>query len=244
MRNYVLIHGGSDGGFVWEEVASLLRERGHGVRAPDLPAHGEDETPIRQISLGSYSERVCEMLDAQDEPAILVGHSSGGIAVTQAAEHRPEKIEALVYLAAYLPQNGQSMLELVESDPEARGDGVLVHEDEGWLEFPEWVAREAFGTDVAGEVWDRYWARTRPEPLAPLVTPVLTTEKNFGRLPRVYVETLRDRGVSPGLQRRMRSALPCRVVTLDTGHMPMLSAPQQLVDLLASLASREEALIG
>ena len=243
MSDYVLIHGGSDGGFVWEEVASLLRERGHGVRAPDLPAHGEDETPISQISLGSYSERVCEMLDAQDEPAILVGHSSGGIAVTQAAEHRPEKIEALVYLAAYLPQNGQSMLELVESDPEARGDGVLVHEDEGWLEFPEWVAREAFGTDVAGEVWDRYWARTRPEPLAPLVTPVLTTEKKFGRVPRVYVETLRDRAVTPAMQLRMRSALPCRVVTLDSGHMPMLSTPGQLAEILASLASREKALV-
>lgn len=244
MSDYVMIHGGSDGGFVWEGVIPLLRERGHGVQAPDLPAHGEDETPIREISLGFYSERVCEVLDAQDEPAILVGHSSGGIAITQAAEHRPDKIEALVYLAAYLPQNGQSMLELVESDPEARGDDVVVREDEGWLEFPERVAREAFGTDVPDEVWERYWARTRPEPLAPLVTPVLTTEKNFGRVPRVYIETLRDRGVSPALQRRMRSALRCRVVSLDTGHMPMLSAPRRLAELLASLASREEALIG
>jgi pimeloyl-ACP methyl ester carboxylesterase len=243
MSTYVLIHGGSDGGFVWEDVATLLRERGHGVHAPDLPAHGEDETPIREASLGSYAERVCEVLDAPDGPVILVGHSSGGIAITQAAEHRPQKIEALVYLAAYLPQNGQSMLELVESDPEARGDDVVVDEGEGWLEFPERVAREAFGTDVADAVWDRYWARTRPEPLAPLVTPVLTTEKNFGRVPRVYVETLRDRAVTPAMQLRMRSALPCRVVTLDSGHMPMLSTPRQLAEILASLASREKALV-
>ncbi len=244
MSNYVLIHGGSDGGFVWEDVAPLLRQRGHGVRAPDLPGHGEDETPIPEITLGSYAERICEVLDEQDEPSILVGHSSGGVAVTQAAEHRPEKVEALVYLAAYLPQNGQSLLELVESDPEAGGGDVILNEDEGWIGFPEGDAREMFGTDVADEVWDRYWARTRPEPLAPLVTPVLTTEANFGRVPRVYVQTLRDRGVSPALQHRMRHALPCRVVSMDTGHMPMLSAPRQLAQHLASLASREEALIG
>lgn len=244
MSDYVLIHGGSDGGFVWEEVAPLLRERGHGVQAPDLPAHGDDETPIGEISLGSYATRICELLDLHYEPVILVGHSAGGIAITQAAEHRPEKIEALVYLAAYLPQNGQSLFELVESDPEVQGDDVIVSEDEGWLEFPEAAAREAFGTDLADEVWNRYRARTRPEPLAPLVTPVLTTQTNFGRVPRVYVETLRDRGVSPALQRRMRSALPCRVVSIDAGHMPMLSAPRRLAELLASLASREEALIG
>jgi len=226
VSNYVLIHGGSDGGFVWEEVAPLLRERGHGVETPDLPGHGEDETPVGEISLGSYAGRICEVLDAQDEPVVLVGHSTGGIAITQAAEYRPRKIETLVYLAAYLPQRGQSLFELVESDPEPQGGGVIVNEDEGWLGFSEAAAREAFGTDIADEAWDSYWPRTRPEPLAPLVTPVLTTGRNFGRVPRVYVKTLRDRGVSPALQRRMRSALPCRVVPIDTGHMPMLSAPQ------------------
>lgn len=243
MGNYVLIHGGSDSGSVWEGVVPRLRERGHVVHAPDLPAHGEDETPVGEISLGSYAACICERLDEVDGPAILVGHSSGGVAITQAAEYRPEKIEALVYLAAYLPRNGQSLLELVESDPEVGGDGVIVREDEGLLEFPEKLAREAWGTDLTEVVWDRHWERTRPEPLAPLVTPVLTTEENFGRVPRVYVETLRDRGVSPTLQRRMRSALPCRVLSIDTGHMPMLSAPRQLADLLASL-SREEAFTG
>lgn len=244
MSEFVLIHGGSDGGFVWEDVVPLLKERGHGVQAPDLPGHGDDDTPIRSISLGSYAGHICEVLDAREGPVILVGHSSGGISITQAAEHRPDKIETLVYLAAYLPRNGQSMLEIVESDPEARGDEVIVDEDGGWIEFPEAVAREMFGTDVTDDVWDRYQARTRPEPLAPLVTPVLTTQQNFGRVPRVYVETLRDRAVSPALQRRMRSALPGRVIPLDTGHMPMLSAPRQLAELLSSLASRKGALIG
>lgn len=148
MSNYVLIHGGSDGGFVWEDVAPLLREQGHRVATPDLSGHGEDETPIGEISLGSYAGRICEVLDAQDEPVILVGHSTGGIAITQVAEHRPQKIEALVYLAAYLPRNGQSLFELIESDPEVQGDGVVLNEDGGWLEFPEEVAREAFGTGV------------------------------------------------------------------------------------------------
>ncbi|MCA1716720.1 MAG: hypothetical protein LC781_07610, partial [Actinobacteria bacterium] len=159
---------------------------------------------------------------------------------TQAAEYGPEKIQTLVYLAAYLPLDGETFMDLSGSDPEVRANGI-VDEEEGWMWFGEDAAREAFGADVPDDVWDAYWSRTRPEPLAPLVTPVLTTGERFGRVSRVYVEALRDRGLSPALQGWMHSALPCQVLSMDTGHMPMLSAPGLLADLLLSLASPEDA---
>ena len=62
--------------------------------------------PIPEISLQFYTDRVCRILDTQSEPVILVGHSMGGVVITQAAQHRPEKIKTLVYLSAMLPRNG------------------------------------------------------------------------------------------------------------------------------------------
>ena len=106
MATYVLIHGAWHGGWCWDKIVPLLKKEGHKVEAPDLPGHGRDKTPIPEISLQSYTDRVCRILDTQSEPVILVGHSMGGVVITQAAQHRPEKIKTLVYLSAMLPRNG------------------------------------------------------------------------------------------------------------------------------------------
>jgi pimeloyl-ACP methyl ester carboxylesterase len=68
-----------------------------------------------------------------------------------------------------------------------------------------------------------------PEPTAPMQTPVRISSENFGRVPRIYIETLRDNGVTPWLQKQMYTALPCqRVISMDTSHSPFLSAPEEL----------------
>jgi hypothetical protein len=75
-----------------------------------------------------------------------------------------------------------------------------------------------------------------PEPIAPLVTPPELSERNFGRVPRVYIETLCDDAVSLAAQRQMVAALPCaELISMNTGHSPFFSAPQQLAGHLASL---------
>jgi pimeloyl-ACP methyl ester carboxylesterase len=89
------------------------------VVAPDLPGHGEDKTSISEISLQAYTDRVCQILDEHSEPVILVGHSMGGVVITQAAEYRPEKIKKLVYLAGPLLQNGEFLFQYAELDNEA-----------------------------------------------------------------------------------------------------------------------------
>jgi pimeloyl-ACP methyl ester carboxylesterase len=80
MSTYVLIHGAWHGAWCWGKVVPLLQEKGHRVYTIDLPSHGADQTPVAQVSLKAYTDRVCEVLDGLDEPAILVGHSMGGIA--------------------------------------------------------------------------------------------------------------------------------------------------------------------
>ncbi|WP_413467230.1 alpha/beta fold hydrolase [Pleurocapsa sp. FMAR1] len=93
MSIYILIHGSWHGSWCWNKVATLLEQAGHKAIAPDLPSHGDDRTPIFEVTLQSYEDRVCEVVKAQTEPVILVGHSMAGIVITQAAEQCPAKIE-------------------------------------------------------------------------------------------------------------------------------------------------------
>ena len=76
MSTFVLIHGARHGGWCWYKVVPLLEKRGHTVLAPDLPSHGRDKTSISDVSLQTYVDGVCQILDAQREPVILVGHST------------------------------------------------------------------------------------------------------------------------------------------------------------------------
>ena len=93
MGIFVLIHGSGNGGWCWDKVAPLLTQAGHEVIAPDLPGHGDDKTPVREVSLQSCVDRVVEILDTQSEPVILVGHSTGGLTISQTTEQRPGMID-------------------------------------------------------------------------------------------------------------------------------------------------------
>lgn len=237
MSTYVLVHGSYHGGWCWENVVPLLRNAGHEVLAPDLPAHGEDATPASEASLEGYAERVCGVLDSLPGPAILVGHSMAGAVISRAAELRPDGIETLVYLCGYLLRDGETMRQVSEADEEGLlVPNMVVDPDLGAVAIRKEAARDIFYGDCAAEDAERAEARLRSDPVAPLLTPMGVTEENFGRVPRVYGETAFDRAISPATQRRMHDALPCRkVVTMETGHSPFYSAPEDLASELVSL---------
>src|SRR5258707_7839631 len=126
MARFVLVHGGFSGAWIWLPLIDTLREAGHVVEAFDLPGMGDDHTSASEVSLDSYAGRVCEVLAANSEPAIVVGHSMGGIVATQGAARCPERVAALVYVAAFLPKDGQSLLDLTKL-PEGDGEQVLAN---------------------------------------------------------------------------------------------------------------------
>ena len=237
MGRFVLVHGGFVGGWCWEKLVPLLEEAGHEVEAPDLPGSGDDRTPIAEVSLQSYADRISEVLDAQPEPVVLVGQSSGGVAVSQAAEQRPDKIHMLVYVGAYLLRDGETLLSAGENDTESLVLANLVMSEDGSsATIREDAIREGLLADCSDEDVERVKARFEPGALAPIATPVSLSEENYGRIPRVYIETLKDRAISPWLQKEMYERVPCqKVISMDTGHWPFYSAPEELAGHLTSL---------
>ena len=238
MSTFVLIHGAWHGGWTWHKVADRLQTLGHRVLAPDLPGHGEDKTPVEQVTLARYAQRVAETLDQCSEPAVLAGHSMGGIVISQAAEQHPERVKALVYVCAFLLRNGQTLLELAAPDSEALVIPNLVFSpDKSSATIRPEILREVFYADCSEE--DYQFARSRlvRQATAPLGTPIHLSEANYGRIPRAYVECTQDRAISLSCQRKMQAQVGReQVFSLDCSHSPFFSRADELVDTLVAVA--------
>jgi pimeloyl-ACP methyl ester carboxylesterase len=237
MGTYVLVHGGWHGAWCWSRIIPLLEQAGHRAIALDLPGCGRDKTPSASLTLKDYVDAVVRELDALPEPANLIGHSSGGVVVTQVAEARPDKIRSLVYLSALVPQNGESIMSLFQQATESTLlRSVVPSADQAYLTIPDAAVKACFYELCPPEYVTLARLCLVPQPISPGLTPVATTEKNAGRVPRVYIETLRDRAIPHAFQKRMHTTTPCRKVhTLDTDHSPFFSAPEQLTELLLSV---------
>jgi len=145
---------------------------------------------------------------------VLVGHSSGGQAISQAAEQRPDKVKTLVYLAAFLLRYGESVFSVGENETESLIlPNLVMSEDGSSATILEDDIREGLLADCSDEDVERVKSRFVPQALAPIATPVSLTDENFDRVPWVYIETLQDRAVSPSVQKEMYERLPCRKVS-------------------------------
>lgn len=164
-------------------------------------------------------------------------HSRNGIVATQAAEERPDKIRALVYLAAYLPPVGDATPLALSKDGWARNSESLslpVTEgnlEAGWDMLQPHAFREVLYADCPDEDVALANALLTPEPRgphSPTNSPIRTTQENFGRIPRVYIELTGDQAISWPAQKRMYTATPGRVFTINSSHSTYFSQPDQL----------------
>jgi pimeloyl-ACP methyl ester carboxylesterase len=238
VSTYVLVHGAWMGAWVWDGVAQGLRSAGATVQVLELPAHGSDEAPLSAATLATYVAKVRAAIESAHGKVILVGHSMAGMVVTQAAEDLAERIDKVVYLAAYLPQNGQTLLDLATTDAESQVGKVLkVDEQRGVVDVPVDQLGDCFVADGAPAAAAALRARYRPEPLAGFVAPVKTTEARWGSVAKVYFYTEHDRAVSYALQRRMTDGVKLDgTQVFASSHSPFLSQPDQLVAALARFA--------
>ncbi|MCS5422981.1 MULTISPECIES: alpha/beta fold hydrolase [Psychrilyobacter] len=238
MSTYILVHGAWHGGWCWDKVVSLLKEKGHKVLAPDLPGHEQkDPIPPGQITLQDYVDKLCKVLDEQSEPVYLVGHSMGGAVITQTAEFRPDKIKKLVYVSAFLLQNGESLTTIASVDEDTLlFPNTAISEDKAYATVGEDLIKKIFFGDCSHEDVERAKSLLTNQPAAPLITPVETTSENFGRVSRIYISCTHDRAISPSAQKKMYTNSPCeKVIKMNTSHSPFLAAPDELAGHLLSL---------
>jgi pimeloyl-ACP methyl ester carboxylesterase len=237
---FVLVHGAFTGAWEWEPLAPLLEEKGHTVETFDLPGAGEDRTPVDQVTFDAYAERVRSKLGDRPERAVLVGHSMGGMAITEAAARSPERVAGMIYVAAFLPEDGQSLKGLTEL-PEGADDQIqanmVVEGDPPVATLPAEVSRESRYNGCSDEVIAWALSHQRPQPLGPMLAPVSIPDGALDGIPRHYVRTLRDRSLPPTLQKRMLETAGVEsVVELDTGHNPQMSMTAELAQALERLA--------
>lgn len=239
MAVFVLVHGAWHGGWCWEKLVPILEARGHRAIAPDLAGMGDDHRSIDGDVLARWADDIAALCSTQGEPVILVGHSRGGIVISEVAERVPDHIRLLVYLTAFMLPSGESLVtgrEWVEGGPDL--SQVLMAIDDGRATLINGEGSEAiFYNQVDPALLPSIRARLCAEPSAPLATPLALTAERYGRVRRAYIEATEDRAIIHALQREFIRRSPCdRVVTLPSDHSPFYSMPDQLADTLEQLA--------
>ena len=234
MANLVLVHGAWHGAWCWSKLVPLLVAQGHNVSAPDLPGHGQDKTPTTRVSMKKYVRRIVEAVGQFDGKVVLVGHSMGGLVISQVAEQIPTRIDQLVYISALLLQNGGSLLARMQHE---QGQSLAIATEDGTgLVVPDEVFNQVFYSDCSDE--DRAWAKPQlvTQAALPFTTPVAVSDDAFGTVPRSYIHCDLDKVVPIEEQMEMVAASPCgRVEHVSAGHMVMISAPEPLASAFASV---------
>jgi pimeloyl-ACP methyl ester carboxylesterase len=240
MKTFILIHGSWHNAWNWHKVVPLLERAGHKAIAIDLPGMGRDKTAIQEVRMQSTVERICNLIDSIEGSVILVGHSKNGIMISQAAEYRPQKIEKLIYLAAYLVPNGKTQRE------------YSVRDTGGWLKpyvsqhpqtnshtlQPE-IYKEGLYHDCDEDISEMAKYILSHEPVESGITPLQLTDENFNSVPRYYIECTEDRAVTPFIQKEMYTETPCRkVYSMATSHSPFFSQPKELTEIFCEIASQ------
>lgn len=242
MASFLLVHGAWHDARCWELLSPILRERGHAVSTPTLPAHGADPASPYFVTMKSYGKRVCEAAEAlfkeTGEKVVAVGHSMGGMVISQAAEMRPDLFERLIFLSGIIADGKKNIVAIGSKDTQSdllnafrlnglRGTHSIIPE----------VAQSFFYADCTDEQVALAISRLCPQPLRPQFSKVRTSAAHFGSLPKSYIVCTLDRAIFPDFQRRMAEEEGIEdVKTLPASHSPFLSMPDATADTLIEMA--------
>jgi pimeloyl-ACP methyl ester carboxylesterase len=221
-------------------VTAKLEADGYKVVAVDLPGRPGNPAAPDKVSLSLYGDTVVGVLTKLNRPAVVVGHGFGGIVIADAAEKAPAKIKTLVFTAAYLPHDGDSLVSMANKDADAKiGPHLQIDKEKGIASIEYSARADLFANGGPEGLRKAIPDLILDEPLAPLATPVHVTAGKFGQVDKVYIHTANDRVISPSFQAQMVASTPVRrEFTLQTGHTPFLTAPDELAADIEAAAAR------
>jgi pimeloyl-ACP methyl ester carboxylesterase len=222
----LLVHGAWHGSWCWEQVVPLLTDQGLPVRTVDLPSTGPDVD-----ALGDLADDVAVVTAALDEiagPAVLVGHSYGGLPITEAAAGRGDVVH-LVYVCAFLLDAGVSLLDAAGGQPMSwwriSPDGRSITPDRpGSVFYGDCDPREAAAAA----------ARLTPQSMSSCTTPLRAA--GWADVPATYVVADRDPELPAAVQEAMAAGRARDLRHIDSAHSPFLSRPRELADIIAGIA--------
>jgi pimeloyl-ACP methyl ester carboxylesterase len=237
MSTFVLLHGGNHGGWCYKWLSTELRRRGHEAYAPTLTGHGERvHLQAPDTSMETHVLDVANLIHYEDlEDVVLVGHSMGGVTIPLVAERMKDRIRRVVWLAAVVLADGESIGENYMATSEFL-KRALARMEEGLPPDKE-LLMDAFLQDGTPE--QRRWVEAR---LGGGTTALITEKGDLTRflqlgLPTGYVLATRDQSLPPELCRVLAARLPgCRFAEVDADHDLMVTHPDATADALVSMA--------
>lgn len=225
--------------YAWANVKASLEKSGNTVIVVQLPGHGSDQTAPQNLTMDVYRDSVISAMNTVSGKVILVGHSLGGVVISEVAEKVPAKIEKLVYVAAFVPLSGQSLFDLAMTDTASvLGKNLRPSADQLTFDVVHEQITNGFIQDGTADEKNLVLANYKAEPAIPLTNKVTLTAANYGSVSKVYIKTLTDQAVTPDLQKRMLAATPEFSATyqLNTSHSPFLVKPDSVAIILTRIA--------
>ena len=242
MATYILVHGAWHGSWCYRDTAAALRAKGHTVFTPTLTGVGERfHQSSEATTLETHIRDVAGVVEAEElEDVVLVGHSYGGMVITGLADRLPQKFRSLVYLDAFVPENGDSLISLIDVAlaPEVGVQfksafrGAALENNCGLMQP---IPAEAFNVAERNRAWVN--RRCRPQALATFEMPVLLSGGIDSVRKRLYI--LAD-GWDPSPFRHFAAKLEGKpgweITKLPCSHDAMVDMPEELAELLLGLA--------
>lgn len=228
MANIVLVHGAYQGGWIWQPVVKRLRAAGHTVHAPSLDGCGERRSQLRAgIDTESHGQEIADLLHYEDlNDVVLAATSSGGMVIAAAAERARARIGRLVFVDALALRDGEKIRDIVSRPAAINTElGLGPTRDDA-------IGRMFADLDPTLAAWAADRITLHPVKVfnQPVKLPSFWTQRWTASV--IYCRRAQNPGEAH--QRRCAEALQARWHELDTGHYPMLSAPDDLAQLIAS----------
>jgi pimeloyl-ACP methyl ester carboxylesterase len=222
IKNVVLVHGGFVDGSGWEGVHKILKKDGFSVTIVQNPT----------ISLAGDVAATKSALSAQSGPAILVGHSYGGVVITEAGTH--PNVAGLVFIAAFAPDKGESVSSLIKDPPPGAPVPPILPPQDGFLFLDKAKFRSSFAADVDADAAAFMADAQVPWGLEALAGAV--TEPAWKTKPSWYMVTTDDKMIPPDAQRGMSKRAGATVVEVKGSHSVYVSQPGSVAHLIEQAA--------